>query len=341
LLPYNFDPEATCPNWLTFLDQVFEGDAERTALLQEYMGYCLTSDARLQKFLVLTGLSRAGKGVVRDVVREMVGHDKAVGYNLHRLLSNFGLYPLLNAQVALVGEVELTRGELAAILEMLKSIVGCDPQTIEIKHNPVMFSAVLPTKFIISCNGMPNFRDPSGALANRMLLLNFHKSFAGQEDTTLFERKLKPEIEGICLWALEGLKRLRTTGWAIPTTMSAAVNQFSRENNNALAFLQDCCRVHPDYATPVLVGVEVSSAVTDSVKKSVRMAYEDWSLENGVDTSWSWVCKDFRKMMPTIPERDRRRVGTGLVDYLPGIDLKPEVARQLSRANGSAWPAAN
>jgi P4 family phage/plasmid primase-like protien len=328
LVPYRFNPRARCPNWHAFLGQVFEGDGERVRLLQEYMGYCLTPNASLQKMLVLVGLSRAGKGVIRSVVEEMVGKDKAVGYNLRRLLSNFGLYPLLSAQVALVGEVELTRGEHVAVLEMLKSITGQDPQTIEIKHDANLFSAVLPTKFIISCNSMPNFKDPSGALANRMLLLNFNKSFAGQEDTALFERKLKPEVEGICQWSVEGLKRVRTEGWTIPGTMSAAVNQFSRENNTALAFLQDCCRVHPDYATPVLVGVEVSPGVTEVEKKTVQEVFYQWARDNNPDASWPWACRDMRKMMPKLPERARRRVGQGLVDFVPGIDVKPEVLFQ-------------
>jgi putative DNA primase/helicase len=311
------------------LSQVFEGDDERVRLLQEYMGYCLTPDAALQKMLVMVGLSRAGKGVIRSVVEAMVGKDKTVGYNLRRLLSNFGLYPLLNAQVALVGEVELTRGEHVAVLEMLKSITGQDPQTIEIKHNANMFSAVLPTKFIISCNAMPNFKDPSGALANRMLLLNFNRSFAGREDTSLFEKKLQPEIEGICQWALEGLKRVRTEGWTIPKTMRAAIDSFSRENNTALAFLQDCCRVHPDYATPVLAGVEVSAEVVEAEKQVMQKVFYHWAEDNNPDASWPWVCRDLRRMMPKLPERDRRRVGQGLVDFVPGIDVKQEALFQV------------
>jgi phage/plasmid-associated DNA primase len=274
-------------------------------------------------------LSRAGKGVICNVVEAMVGKDKTIGYNLRRLLSNFGLYPLLNAQVALVGEVELTRGEHVAVLEMLKSITGQDPQTIEIKHNPTMFSAVLPTKFIISCNGLPNFKDPSGALANRMLLLSFNRSFAGQEDATLFEMKLRPEIEGICLWALEGLKRVRTEGWTTPKTMSAALDSFSRENNTALAFLQDCCRVHPDFATPVLAGVAVSADVVEVEKTAVRRVFYEWAQDNDLDTSWSWVCRDMKKMMPKLPERDRRRSGKVFLDFVPGIDVKPEVLFQV------------
>lgn len=61
-LPFAFDPAATCPTWQGFLAQVFEGDGERAALLQEYCGYCLTQDTSMHKLLVMCGVRRSGKG---------------------------------------------------------------------------------------------------------------------------------------------------------------------------------------------------------------------------------------------------------------------------------------
>ena len=50
-LPYQYDPQADCPQWLGFLDDVLEGDAERIQLLQEWFGYCVVHDTTLQKWL--------------------------------------------------------------------------------------------------------------------------------------------------------------------------------------------------------------------------------------------------------------------------------------------------
>ncbi|MCF1549901.1 hypothetical protein, partial [Escherichia coli] len=36
LLPYDHSPVASAPTWLEFLNQVFDGDEERAALLQEW-----------------------------------------------------------------------------------------------------------------------------------------------------------------------------------------------------------------------------------------------------------------------------------------------------------------
>ena len=47
VFPYEFDPAATCPQWLEFLTHVLEGDAERVNLVQEWSGYCLVPDTSL------------------------------------------------------------------------------------------------------------------------------------------------------------------------------------------------------------------------------------------------------------------------------------------------------
>jgi hypothetical protein len=39
-----YDPEADCPRWLRFLDEVFDGDAELIDFVQRAVGYSLTGD---------------------------------------------------------------------------------------------------------------------------------------------------------------------------------------------------------------------------------------------------------------------------------------------------------
>ncbi|NLE37057.1 MAG: hypothetical protein GX621_03435, partial [Pirellulaceae bacterium] len=73
-LPYDFDPGARCPRFERFLRHVLEMDCEtgsptrqgdqRYHLLQEFFGYCLLSDGRFHKFLILVGVGSNGKSVV-------------------------------------------------------------------------------------------------------------------------------------------------------------------------------------------------------------------------------------------------------------------------------------
>jgi hypothetical protein len=53
--------------------------------------------------------------------------------------------------------------------------------------------------------------DPSGALAQRMLILETRHSWAGKEDRKL-TTKLAAELPGILRWAIYGWRRLRKRG---------------------------------------------------------------------------------------------------------------------------------
>lgn len=195
-LPYDYDETATCQKWLEFLDQVLEADQDRIGLLQEWFGYCLTQDARQHTLMVLTGVPRSGKGTTMRVLSALVGTDNSTGYNLHSLGERFGLGRLVGKLVAFIGEANLTQSrEKYRILETLNAIVGGDEIAIEEKQKPLTLSTVLPVKFVIACNEMPLFVDPSGALAARLLVLDYNVSFEGREDRGLGER-LEAEVSG-------------------------------------------------------------------------------------------------------------------------------------------------
>ena len=49
------------------LDQLWAGDSESIAALQEWFGYCLTNDTRQQKILMIVGPKRSGKGTIARV----------------------------------------------------------------------------------------------------------------------------------------------------------------------------------------------------------------------------------------------------------------------------------
>ena len=199
-LPFDFDPEAQCPKWLDFLGQVFEGDEARIRLLQEWFGYCLTPDVSLQKFMVLLGLPRSGKGTTSSILAQLLGPENTTAFDLYRLLDRFSTSALRTKQLAVVGEVELSGAkEKARILEKLKSITGNDLQVVERKGVDVKESCVLPTRWMISCNQMPVLHDTSGALEARMLVLRLHLPLPARR-TPAFSTSCSPS----CLASLCG-----------------------------------------------------------------------------------------------------------------------------------------
>ena len=321
-LPYCFDENAPCPTWRKFLGEVFD-DQRRVDLLQEWMGYCMTTDISYQKMLVMVGPPRAGKGTISSVLGGLVGQENSTGYSMLAFGERFGLSTLVGKNCAFIGEVDL-RQEFSKnrILEKMNSVIGADPQMIERKGENFMPSVVLPTRFTIATNEMPSFLDASGALAARMLVLEFTKSFVGKEDKMLLS-KLLAELPGIATWALEGLRRLRMNEKF--TNDDAAVDAVRRKNSDAYAFLCDCLIVHRSYDAGNLEKVEFTDTWERVPVPHVRKRYENWCASKDKQQNFQWLARDLQTILPTFGRGPRRRMADGMgsvVDAWDGIGLK-------------------
>ncbi|MBI5092288.1 MAG: bifunctional DNA primase/polymerase [Candidatus Hydrogenedentes bacterium] len=241
-----YDPNASTPAvWTPFLWDIFDGDIQSIALLQEWFGYCLTTDTRLQKMLFLIGPKRSGKGTIARVLSALVGPCAVAAPTLAGLATNFGCSSLIGKSLAIISDARLSgRTDQAIVIERLLSISGEDLQTIDRKHrDPVTMK--LNSRFMLLSNELPALTDASGALASRFLLLSLTKSFYGKEDHVLTE-KLVTELPGIFLWAIEGLQRLRENGRFIqPERSEHIVRELDDLSSPVGAFLRDVCAVAP------------------------------------------------------------------------------------------------
>jgi P4 family phage/plasmid primase-like protien len=327
-LPFEYDSQKKCPQWLKFLDQVLEADADRIALLQEYLGYCLTNDTNAQKALFLVGKKRAGKGTIFRIVNALLGKENCTGFSLDRLTTEFGLSALLNKTVALVGEVELTNNpNRSKIVEVLKSIIGEDTIMVNEKHNPKFHSVRLGTRFLISTNALPTLFDSSGALNDRMLFLPFELSFSGREDTSL-EQTLLSEISGIANWALAGLKRLRVNNgkFTLGAKHRNISQQFSADTSPVLAWLQSEMvvwrRLNPGDLSEEMC-VDTEPTVT---KDEAYRSFVDWCERNNVTPRASvWWGRDLLGILPKVRDCQITNADGRRVRSFKGIGVRSDM----------------
>jgi len=327
--PHDYDIAAGCPRWMGFLERTFEGDKERVALLQEWFGYCLTADNSLQKMLCLKGVSRGGKGTVVSVLEAYLGSENVTGFSLDSLTTQFGMSGLVGKLVATIGEVNLQRNpHKFTIYQNLDMLVGNDLVEIEYKYNPIKTSTRLPVRFVMCCNAMPNFADDSGALAERLMILDFERAVPPEERDPSLPGKLIAEVSGITNWAIEGLARLRANGrFTVPAKMAATVNAYRRENSKTLAFLQDRAVINRSLDTGNLPGVDVVSGdvgqvYCDDLKKSYLRWCEDSFV---VDSGEGHFFKNLNQVLPKLVRRQKADpFGTKRWAYL-GLRLKEEV----------------
>lgn len=301
-----YRPDAPTPTaWLEFLHQLLPEDSEAQDLLQEWIGYLLTTRTHQQKILLMVGPKRSGKGTIGRIIRELVGRQRLVSPTLSQLGEQFGRQPLIDKTVALIADARLSgRTDLAVLSEVLLAISGEDPQTIP-RKNTTAWNGHPTVRFTIMTNEVPRIPDASGALASRFLVLLLRESFYGREDQTLFAR-LAAELPSILAWALGGLDRLATRGHFLqPSSALDAIEDLENLSSPVMAFVRALCVVKSGVSCP---------------NTTLYAAYTQWARDEGqshVDTHAVFG----RNLMAALPfigkkrlnsEGDRTRVYHGI-----------------------------
>lgn len=242
---FDYIPDAACPTaWTSFLRSVWCDDPESIACLQEWFGYLLTADTRQQKLLFLLGPTRAGKGTIATVLKNLVGSRNVTNPTLSSLAGTYGLWPLVGKSVALISDARISgRTDSAQVVESLLRISGEDSVDVERKYLPPITNTKLSTRFIVLSNELPNLADASSALVGRMILLRLTRSFYGSEDTNLADRLLT-ELPGILLWSIAGVRRLRERGrFTQPRSGAESIGEMKELASPVSAFVRERCNV--------------------------------------------------------------------------------------------------
>ena len=165
-----------------FLETSFGDRADERRLLMEYCGRALLQSVSDQKFLILRGPGRAGKGAVIRLLELLMGEGQSTAYStLAELGKRFQTARLQGRGLAVIGDLaERPRGSLQkddylAGAGLLKAITGEDVVTVE-RKNKDAFAARLDVTFVAASNHPPQFLTSgadSGAWRERMLLCVF------------------------------------------------------------------------------------------------------------------------------------------------------------------------
>jgi len=235
-LPYAIAPGATCPRWEQFMGEVFDDDQQRIDLFQQWAGYLLVPDVKYEKFVALVGRGENGKTKAAQVLRDLVGEKNTASVTIDTISRQFGLMALAGRRLILVNEPdESSRAEEGII----KGLVTGEPRTIDRKYQaPVEW--VPQVKLMIVCNRLPQFRDRTEGMRRRCIIIPFNRRFVGEQRDLDLGDKLRKELPGIFLWALQGLARLRADGGFIePVVCADAQDEHFRAADPLGQFIRD------------------------------------------------------------------------------------------------------
>lgn len=318
-----------CPRWMAFLAETFGPESQCIEALQRWFGYCLSADCSHQKVLYLQGLPGTGKGTIREVLTCILGEQNVHNATMDELAGRFDVAPMVGKAAVVIPEIEMdSKTSKAAALTRLKSITGGDPQSVERKHRERIGHVRIRAKFVLTPNSEPNLPDSSAALIRRLIVVPMGRPPA-TVDPTLPE-KLKQEATGILLWALVGLRRVRTAGGLLQPEEGRNMLETMRRNMSPVrAFVDDWCVVGPNES--VECGV-----LRDGFARYCR-------TELGVD---EWSAPAFgRAVQAAIGGVRRERDGTGdrawrYVGLRPLLSGEDQAAprRNVHVSSGTAYP---
>ena len=245
-LPFDYDPDATCSEWLQFLQNIWDDDQEMKDTLQDVFGYLLTNDTSLHKIPFIVGAKRGGKGTIGRVIEGLIGRSNVAGPTLQSLSTQFGLAPLIGKQVAIIGDGRSGGRDIQVTVERLLMISGGDKISID-RKNREAWDGRLSARIVVMSNELLMLPDSSGALASRMLLLKLTKSFLGQEDVGIGGRILA-QLPGVFNWALAGRDRLLSRGHFIqPAQSMGEVDSLRLLNSPVTAFVEEQCELGTEF----------------------------------------------------------------------------------------------
>lgn len=265
--PVVFDPAATCPRWLSFLDRVMDHNEDLIYFLQQLAGYCLSGDVTEEIFPILYGCGQNGKSKFLDTLVGLMGPyagpaPQGMLVETHQSQHSTDLAYLMGKRLIQYSE---TKEGSPLKVELIKQITGNQKLTARYMRQD-NFSFEVTHKIIMETNHKPPISQDSEGIWRRIRLVPFEVQIPPEErDKKLFE-KLTQEWPGILNWMLAGFLSWQNQGLCNPMEVVTATESYRDDCDQLGDFINDACVQSTDHVVTVA---------------ELREAYERWCEKNG------------------------------------------------------------
>ena len=242
-LPVAYNPDATAPViWLNFLDSLLY--AEDIPTLQEFIGYCLIPSNKGQRMMVIKGNGGEGKSQIGAVLGQMLGNSMKDG-SIGKISEN--RFARADLEHILLCVDDDMRMEALRQTNYVKSIVTAQGKMDLERKGKQSYQGWMCARLLAFSNGdLQALFDRSDGFYRRQLVLTTKEKPAGRIDDPDLAEKMKAEVEGILLWAFEGLQRLAANNFKFTESQRTKDNReaVKRDNNNIFDFLDSDGYIH-------------------------------------------------------------------------------------------------
>lgn len=246
-LPVRWVFNADQTKWKQFLKEVVS--QEDAKILQEFIGYCLLRTHKYHKGIMLLGEGANGKSVFLNTIIEFLGKENVTGISLQEMENNrFSIASLKDKMANIYCDLSPKALEDTGKFKLL---TGQDTLMIEKKYKDAeQFSNT--AKMLFSANNLPPVKDVSKGLFRRWIIIKFPNDFSKNPNENLIHELTTPEcLQGILLWALEGLERLeKQRKFSESKSTEETKRMYLRLSNPIMAFIMDKLEYNAQEYTP-------------------------------------------------------------------------------------------
>ena len=273
LTEVDYDPSATCPRWDSFMEEVFEGDADRIRYLQKCIGYAMSGDTRLECMFILYGpTSRNGKGTTMETVLRILGEYGRTAKPDMLSKKNFADSSGPSEEVARLNGarmVNVSEPEKSMVIDasLTKQMTGNNTLTARyLRENSFEFKPQF--KLFIDTNHLPQISDMTLFESDRIRIIPFNRHFSESErdiDLKSFFAE-NHNLSGILNWCLEGFRLYQEEGLKMPESVAKATQEYRDQSDRISMFTNQCLQKQ--------AGQELRSS-------AIYERYKTWCGENG------------------------------------------------------------
>lgn len=222
--------------WLSFLNGLLY--PEDIPTLQEFIGYCLIPSNKGQRMMVIKGNGGEGKSQIGAVLGQMLGSSMKDG-SIGKISEN--RFARADLEHILLCVDDDMRMEALRQTNYVKSIVTAQGKMDLERKGKQSYQGWMFARLLAFSNGdLQALYDRSDGFYRRQLVLTTKEKPAGRMDDPDLAQKMKAEVEGIFLWAFEGLQRLVANNFKFTESERTKTNRESvkRDNNNIFDFME-------------------------------------------------------------------------------------------------------
>ena len=301
--------------WLSFLNDVTNGDKELQEYLQKCVGYSLTGSIREQCAFFLYGLGNNGKSTFLDTIADLLGsyasnvqpdtimmrkNDSGANSDIARLKST----RFVTSEEPTEG-VRLNEG-------LVKQLTGGGKVTCRFLYGDE-FEYEPEFKIWIGTNHKPIIRGTDTGIWRRIRLIPFEVNIPKEKVDKNLKYKLRKELPQILKWAVEGCIKWQQEGLALPKCVDQATREYKVEMDILASFMESCLEI--DYVNGDLVPAQ-----------DLFNLYVAWAKKNNEFEMTSR--KFFTEIGKKLPEKVRKSSGM----FYPSVK-RTDYAQELLKGN--------